>query len=321
MTQRPQLKRTLGIAMFGTLAWMIACSDDSDDDGGGGLGNSGTAGTATGKGGTSGTGGTTSGKGGTGNVAGTGGTSAGSAGTSAGSGGSVAGAAGTAGSAGTAGTAGNAGGSGTAGAAGSAGSAGAAGSAGTAGGGGTGGAIGATANYNFEVDTQGWTVDQEPANVVLTQTTTQHFGDTGTGSLQIAITPPASGEGGAAGEGGAGGDSGTGTSQGGEGGASGPPDVNYLVRITDPPLSPGQTIVLHIFVPDDPGVQYAQLVLQSKADWSGWDATPITLTPGMWTTVQHTVPLATVPPIRALVVQIGVAGTFSGNVFLDEISW
>jgi hypothetical protein len=175
--------------------------------------------------------------------------------------------------------------------------------------------------YNFETDIQGWSVADAPANVVLSQTTTQHFGDTGTGSLQIAISPPP--DDGAAGAGGADGASGAGGEDGdaGAGGAAGVDEVNYLVRINDPPLSPGQTITLHIFVPDDPGVLWVQQVIQSKADYSGWDATPIPITRGMWTTFTHTVPLSTVPPIRSVTVQIGVSTTFTGSVFLDEISW
>jgi hypothetical protein len=193
--------------------------------------------------------------------------------------------------------------------------------------------------YNFEVDIQGWSVADAPATVVLSQTTTQHFGDTGTGSLQVAITPPvddgaggaagATGEAGASTEGGASGEGGApavarAPAAGGDDGAGGAPgaeEVNYLVRINDPPLSPGQTITLHIFVPEDPGVLWVQQVIQSKADYSGWDATPIPFTRGMWTTFTHTVPLSTVPPIRSVTVQIGVSTTFAGSVFLDEISW
>lgn len=120
-----------------------------------------------------------------------------------------------------------------------------------------------------------------------------------------------------AGGGGAAGDAGT----AGTGGAPEEMDATYYVRVLDPPLSPGQTVTLHVFVPEGEGVVWVNAITQFAADWSGWDESAITLERGMWTTFQYPIPISLVPPIRALVLQFGVKESFEGTVYVDEVSW
>lgn len=154
-----------------------------------------------------------------------------------------------------------------------------------------------TGDYTWEAaNTASWT-DDNAANIDVSQSTTQHQGTTGTGSLKIALAAMPAAD------------------------TSSTADERY-VFVAAPNLYCGQTVTFHVWTPAgseaitiDGYVQYD--------NYTGWKSTTPTLTRGDWTTFT-----LTVPPVGPLGIQrLGLkltntgATTYTGDIFVDNVSW
>ena len=151
---------------------------------------------------------------------------------------------------------------------------------------------GATDGWAFKGDT---TVTDTP----VTQSTTQHYGATGTGSLKAALTaipvaPSATGW------------------------------TSRLVELANPKAYCGQTVTFHVSADNVTGLNVQPYA--SANNWSWFAGTGVTLTAiNSWTAVTFTLP-ATINflGLQAFGLQLSntsTTATYTGNVYIDGVTW
>ena len=159
-----------------------------------------------------------------------------------------------------------------------------------------------TGSFDFETagSTDGWAFHASATTItdtVTTQSTTQHFGTTGTGALKAAMTAvPAS----------------TATAE-----------TDRVVELSGPQVFCGQTVTYHVFA-DVTGLSVQPYVLAYGYVFTGGTIVPLA-TVNTWTTVTFTVPAAlNFLGVQAMGLQFAntsTTATYTGNVYIDGISW
>ena len=159
-----------------------------------------------------------------------------------------------------------------------------------------------TGSFDFETadSTDGWAFkgDTGVTDTVVAQSTAQHYGTTGTGSLKVAMTAipvaPAAGS------------------------------TTRRVELANAKAYCGQTVTFHVMADN-----VTALNIQPYAATNGWSdtiGTAATLTAiNTWTTVTLTLP-ATINflGLQAIGLQFGntsTSATYTGNVYIDGVSW
>jgi hypothetical protein len=163
----------------------------------------------------------------------------------------------------------------------------------------------ATGSFDFETAslTDGWAFKGATTvtDTVVTQTATQHYGTTGTGSLKVAMTAvPA---------------------------APAPPATGWtsrLVELGNPKAYCGQTITFHVMADNVTGLNIQPYA--SANGWAWFAGTGVTLTTiNTWTEIKYTLPTTiNFEGLQALGLQVSntsAAGAYTGNVYIDGISW
>ncbi len=150
----------------------------------------------------------------------------------------------------------------------------------------SGGGGGDTAIYNFEADTQGWAGVW--GNVTgVARSSTQKFA--GTYSLQVTINKTTS------------------TADG------------HAVAVANPANAQGRTVTFHVWVPSNTPIQALQPFAQTGSGWT-WTGNWVTsVTKGGWTTVTVNVPNTT--PVQQIGVEFDLTGPFSGNCYVDSVTY
>ncbi|MGB8299099.1 MAG: hypothetical protein WCG85_27015 [Polyangia bacterium] len=160
-----------------------------------------------------------------------------------------------------------------------------------------------TGSFDFETagSTNGWAFkgDTTVTDTVVTQTTTQHYGTTGSGSLKVAMTaiPAAPATGGW---------------------------TSRLVELANPQAYCGQTVTYHVMADNVTGLTVQPYV--SANSWAWFAGNGVTLTAiNTWTTVTFTLPTTiNFLGLQAMGLQLSNASTtatYTGNVYIDAISW
>jgi len=159
-----------------------------------------------------------------------------------------------------------------------------------------------TGSFDFETagSTDGWAFKGATGvtDTVVTQSTTQHYGTTGTGSLKVAMTAiavaPAAGS------------------------------TTRRVELANAKAYCGQTVTFHVMADN-----ITALNIQPYAAANGWSdsiGTAATLTAtNAWTTVTFTIPTTiSFLGLQAIGLQFGntsTSATYTGNVYIDGVSW
>ena len=157
-------------------------------------------------------------------------------------------------------------------------------------------------SFDFETagSTDGWAFKGDTAitDTVVTQSTAQHYGSSGSGSLKVAMTaiPVA-------------------------------PTIGWtsrLAELANPQAYCGQTVTYHVMADNVTGLNVQPYA--SANGWGWFPGTGVTLTAiNTWTTVTFTVP----PTINFLGLQAmglmlsntSTSGTYTGNVYIDGVTW
>ena len=154
-----------------------------------------------------------------------------------------------------------------------------------------------TGSFDFETATGGWAASGTNADTVVALATDQHYGTTGTGSLKSAMTATPV--------------------------ATATAWTSRAIQLSNPQVYCGQTITYHIYADN-----VTNLDVQPYASINGWAysaGTSVTLVANTWIDVTYQVP-ATVGflGIQAIGLNIqnkSTTATFTGNVWVDQITW
>jgi hypothetical protein len=159
-----------------------------------------------------------------------------------------------------------------------------------------------TGSFDFETagSTDGWAFKGDTAvtDTVVTQSSSQHYGTTGSGSLKVAMTAipmaPTTGW------------------------------TSRLVELGSPKAYCGQTVTFHVMADNVTGLSVEPYA--SANSWGWFPGTASTLaTTNTWTTVTFTVP-ATVnflglQAIGLMLSNTSTSATYSGTVYIDGVTW
>jgi hypothetical protein len=162
-----------------------------------------------------------------------------------------------------------------------------------------------TGSFDFETagSKDGWDFkgDTSVTDTVVTQSTTQHYGTTGSGSLKVAMTAvPA---------------------------APAPPATGWTsrqVELPNPKAYCGQTITFHVKADNVTGLNVQPYAMANGWGWFAGAGVTLTDTTS-WTEIKYTLP-ATInfQGLQAFGLQLSntvSTGTYTGNVYIDGISW
>ena len=159
-----------------------------------------------------------------------------------------------------------------------------------------------TGSFDFETasSTDGWAFkgDTSVTDTVVTQSTTQHYGTTGSGSLKVAMTAipaaPATGW------------------------------TSRLVELGNPKVYCGQTVTYHVMADNVTGLTVQPYISANGWAWFAGNGVTLTAT-NTWTTVTYTLPTTiNFQGLQAMGLQLSNASTtatYTGNVYIDGISW
>ena len=162
-----------------------------------------------------------------------------------------------------------------------------------------------TGSFDFETagSTDGWAFkgDTSVTDTVVTQSTTQHYGTTGSGSLKVAMTAvPA---------------------------APAPPATGWTsrqVELANPKAYCGQTITFHVKADNVTGLNVQPYAMANGWGWFAGNGVTLTDTTS-WTEIKYTLPATiTFQGLQAFGLQLSntvSTGTYTGNVYIDGISW
>jgi hypothetical protein len=162
-----------------------------------------------------------------------------------------------------------------------------------------------TGSFDFETagSTDGWAFKGATSvtDTVVTQSTDQHYGSTGSGSLKVALTAiPA---------------------------APAPPATGWTsrqVELANPKAYCGQTITFHVRADNVTGLNVQPYALANGWSWFAGPGVTLTDTTS-WTEIKYALP-ATInfQGLQAFGLQLSntvSTGTYTGNVYIDGISW
>jgi hypothetical protein len=93
------------------------------------------------------------------------------------------------------------------------------------------------------------------------------------------------------------------------------------VQVMSPPVTAGETITAHVWVPANATFDAMQLFVLENRTWR-WDATSVlasSLTANAWNTVQLTVPTSSAP-IYSLGFEVSTRSSWRGTIYVDSIS-
>ena len=162
-----------------------------------------------------------------------------------------------------------------------------------------------TGSFDFETagSTDGWAFkgDTSVTDTVVTQSTTQHYGTTGSGSLKVAMTaipaaptPPATGW------------------------------TSRQVELANPKAYCGQTITFHVKADNVTGLNVQPYAMANGWGWFAGNGVTLTDTTN-WTEIKYTLPATiTFQGLQAFGLQLSntvSTATYTGNVYIDGISW
>ena len=159
-----------------------------------------------------------------------------------------------------------------------------------------------TGSFDFETagSTDGWAFkgDTGVTDTVVTQSTAQHYGTTGTGSLKVAMTAipvaPAAGS------------------------------TTRRVELANAKAYCGQTVTFHVMADNITALNIQPYAAVNY--WSDSIGTAATLTAtNAWTTVTFTIPTTvSFLGLQAIGLQFGntsTSATYTGNVYIDGVTW
>jgi len=160
-----------------------------------------------------------------------------------------------------------------------------------------------TGSIDFEDGMDGWAFkgDTSITDTVLSQSTDQHYGSSGSGSLKVALTAlPA---------------------------APAPPATGWtsrLAELANPQAYCGQTVTYHVMADNVTGLNVQPYASANGWGWFAGNGVTLTAT-NTWTAVTFTLP-ATINflGLQAMGLQLSntsTTGTYTGNVYIDGISW
>jgi hypothetical protein len=147
-----------------------------------------------------------------------------------------------------------------------------------------------TGTFGFEADVGPWKLDAPQTDTVVTQSTAK--AKTGTGSMQVAF-------------------------------AGVPAGTDRIVRIESPTTYCSDQVTVNFWTPLGSDGLTAQLFVQGN-NWADFFASPVpTITQGDWTELKFTVPAIGPGGIQALGLLFKNTGAaaFTGNVYVDDVSW
>ena len=160
-----------------------------------------------------------------------------------------------------------------------------------------------TGSFDFETasSTDGWAFKgaSSVTDTVVSQSTDQHYGDTGSGSLKVVMTalPPA---------------------------ASSSSWTSRLIELANPKAYCGQAVTYYVYADNVTGLSVQPYA--SANGWAWFAGTSTTLsTTNTWTEVKFTLP-ATINflGLQAMGLQLSntsTADTYTGTVYIDGIAW
>ncbi|MGC4090958.1 MAG: hypothetical protein QM756_24405 [Polyangiaceae bacterium] len=156
-----------------------------------------------------------------------------------------------------------------------------------------------TGSYGWETasDVGGWSISTvngvTPVDVALSQSSNQHQGTTGSGSLKVALTAIPSTE-------------------------------RRLIVLQNPRVYCGQTVTFNVWVPTNT----PSLSVQTFAEYnkfSGWKSTDVGQGGrGAWTTVTVQVPEFNANGIELIGIEVynnSTTEAFTGDIYIDNVSW